>query len=235
MNSKILKLDAPYNVIYAGGKVGRHIATLVTWKEDDEAPDGLTDGASYPILDEGEEIPAGTLCEFAELRDCRVLCPYSEKSKCNATNLYWVAHIIEYDFQQLEPAGAEYILERMKLLKCEIAMPTKKDKESGEEMPVYDFEATLDTWCMKGFGGPDSVYRVRSNVHQGFYFQTEGTRKEIYHDLSYQLAIYKSYFPDLFTISFRSDDLGLLKVTNRLNADQGIEGFHHEDDYSDWD
>lgn len=28
MNSKILKLDAPYNVIYAGGKIGRHIATL---------------------------------------------------------------------------------------------------------------------------------------------------------------------------------------------------------------
>ena len=39
MNSKILKLDAPYNVIYAGGKVGRHIATLMVWNddEDDEA------------------------------------------------------------------------------------------------------------------------------------------------------------------------------------------------------
>ena len=28
MNSKLLKLNEPYKVIYAGGKVGRHIATL---------------------------------------------------------------------------------------------------------------------------------------------------------------------------------------------------------------
>ena len=34
MKSKLLKLDAPYNVIYAGGYVGRHVAKLVTWKED---------------------------------------------------------------------------------------------------------------------------------------------------------------------------------------------------------
>ena len=234
MNSKILKLDAPYNVIYAGGKVGRHIATLVTWEDDDEASGGLTDGASYPIIDEGEEIPAGTLCKYAELHDCRVLCPYSEKSKCNATNLYWLSKIIEYDFQQLEPAGADYMLERMKLLGCSVKMPTKKDKESGEEMPVYDFKATLDTWRRKGFGS-EAIYRVRSNAHQGFYFQSEGTRKEIYHDLSYQLSVYRVYFPDLFTITFHSDDLDLLKVTKRLNADQGIDGFEHEDDYSDWD
>lgn len=234
MNSKILKLDAPYNVIYAGGKVGRHIATLVTWDDDDDASGGLTDGASYPVLDEGEEIPAGTLCEYAELHDCRVLCPYSEKSKCNATNLYWVAKIIEYDFQQLEPAGADYILERMKRLKCEIAMPTKKNEETGEAMPVYDYDARLETWRTSGFG-PDSIYRVRGNSHQGFYFQSEGTPQEIYHDLSYQLSVYKAYFPDLFSITFRSDDMNLLKVTNRLNADQGIDGFEYEDDNSDWD
>jgi len=236
MNSKILKLDAPYNVIYAGGKVGRHIATLVTWEDDDEAAGGLMDGASYPILDEGEEIPAGTLCEYAELRDCRVLCPYSEKSKCNATNLFWVAHIIEYDFQQLEPAGAEYILERMKLLNCEIAMPKEKDKETGEEVPVYDFKATLDVWCMKGHDdGPNSIYRVRSNHYEGFYFQSEGTAKEVYHDLSFQLSVYRGYFEDIFHIRFQTNDGQLLKVTNRLNADQYIEGFKHEDDYSDWD
>ena len=34
MNSKILKLDAPYSIIYAGGKIGRHIATLMTWEDD---------------------------------------------------------------------------------------------------------------------------------------------------------------------------------------------------------
>lgn len=103
MNSKLIKLDAPYNVIYAGGKVGRHIATLMVWNDDDEAAGGIMDSASYPVIDEGEEFPAGTLIDYAELHDCRVLCP------AGGTNLYWVAKMIEYDFQQLEPAGAEYI------------------------------------------------------------------------------------------------------------------------------
>lgn len=233
MNSKILKLDAPYNVIYAGGKIGRHIATLMTWDDDEEG--GIINAASYPIIDEGEEFPAGTLCDDAELHDCRVMFPYSEKRKCPATNLYWMAKVIEHDFQQLEPAGAEYILERAKMLGCEIVMPTEKDKETGEQVPVYDFEATLDSWCMSGFGSPGSVYRVRGNCHQGFYFQSEGTRREIYHDLKYQLSVYQTYCDKLITINFHSDDLDLLKVTNRLNADQHIEGFEHEDDYSDWD
>ena len=223
MNSKILKLDAPYNVIYAGGKIGRHMATLMTWNDDEDAGAGIMDAASYPIIDEGEEFPAGTLVDYAELHDCRVLCPPG------GTNLYWVSKIIEYDFQQLEPVGAEYMMERMKLLGCKIVMPTVKDKETGEDVQVYDFTATLDTWCMRGFGEPDSVYRVRSNRYEGFYFQSEGTREEIYHDLSYQLSVYKTYFPDLFTIRFVSDDLDLTEVANRLNAKQGIEGFAHED------
>lgn len=36
MNSKQMKLDAPNNVINAGGRVGRHIATLMVWNDDDE-------------------------------------------------------------------------------------------------------------------------------------------------------------------------------------------------------
>ena len=241
MNSKLLKLNAPYNVIYAGGKVGRHIATLMVWNDDEEAAGGIMDSASYPVIDEGEEFPAGTLVDYAELHDCRVLCPYSEKQKCYATNIYWIAKMIEYDSQQLEPAGAECILERMKLLGCKIVMPTKKvetkdekDEIKEEELPIYNFEATLDVWCMEGFGEPDSVYRVRSNRHQGFYFYSEGTCREIYHDLSYQMSVYRTYCSDLITVRFHSDDLDFQKVTNRLNADQYIEGFKHEDD-ADWD
>lgn len=225
MNSKLIKLDAPYNVIYAGGKVGRHIATLMVWNDDEESAGGIMDAASYPVIDEGEEFPAGTLCEYAELHDCRVICPPG------GTNLFWVAKMIEYDFQQLEPAGAQYILERMKLLGCKIAMPTEKDPETGEELLRMHFKATLDVWCMKGFGDePDAVYRVRSNRWDGFYFQSEGTADEVYHDLSYQLSVYTSYFyDDIIDIRFQTDDGQLLDVTNRLNADQGIEGFKHED------
>ena len=167
MNSKLIKLDAPYNVIYAGGKVGRHIATLMVWNDDEEMAGGITDAASYPVIDEGEEFPAGTLIDYAELHDCRVICPYSEKEGCPATNLFWVAKMIEYDFQQLEPVGAEYILERMKLLGCQIAMPTEKDKETGEEVYQIDFDVTLYVMKMSGPVGNDNegVFRVTSNCH----------------------------------------------------------------------
>lgn len=219
-------MEAPYNVIYAGGKVGRHIATLMVWNDDEEAPEAITDAASYPVIDEGEEFPAGTLCEYAELHDCRVLCPPG------GTNLNWVAKIIEYDFQQLEPAGAAYILERMKLLGCKIAMPTEKDKETGEMVPRMRYKATLDVWCIQGFDGePDAVYRVRSNRFEGFYFQSEGTAHEIYQDLSYQLNGYLGYFyDDVISIRFQTNDGQLTEVTNQLNADQHIEGFEDEDD-----
>ena len=35
MNSQILKLEAPYNIIYAGGRIGRHIATMTVWQDDE--------------------------------------------------------------------------------------------------------------------------------------------------------------------------------------------------------
>ena len=226
MNSKLMKLDAPYNVIYAGGKVGRHIATLMVWSDDDEMAGGITDAASYPVIDEGEEFPAGTLIDYAELHDCRVLCPP------DGTNLYWVAKMIEYDFQQLEPVGAEYILERMKLLGCKIAMPTEKDKETGEEVLKMRFTATLDAWCVSGFGGgKNDIYRVRSNRLEGFYFQSEGTEDEIYSDLSYQLSAYMGFFyDDIISIQFRTTDGQLTNVTRRLNASQRIEGFTDDND-----
>ena len=231
MNSKLIKLDAPYNVIYAGGKVGRHIATLMVWNDDEEALGGIMDAASYPVIDEGEEFPAGTLCDEAELHDCRVICPYSEKEKCNATNLFWIAKMIEFDFQQLEPAGAEYILERLKLLNCKIAMPVDEDKETGEKLQRMRFKSTLWVLCIKGFSDDDdAVYRVRSNRWDGFYFQSEGTAEEIYHDLKRQLNVYQDYFDDdLISIRFQTDDGQLTAVTNRLNADQYIDGFEHED------
>ena len=210
MNSKLIKLDAPYNVIYAGGKVGRHIATLMVWNDDEEMAGGITDAASYPVIDEGEEFPAGTLIDYAELHDCRVICPYSEKEGCPATNLFWVAEMIEYDFQQLEPVGAEYILERMKLLGCQIAMPTERDKETGEEVYQIDFDVTIYVMKLSGPVGNDNegVFRVTSNHFCGFYFEAEGTPEEIQSELRYQRNVYLGAFNDeINRISFHTSDL----------------------------
>ena len=225
MNSKLIKLDAPYNVIYAGGKVGRHIATLMVWNDDEEMAGGITDAASYPVIDEGEEFPAGTLIDYAELHDCRVICPYSEKEGCPATNLFWVAKMIEYDFQQLEPVGAEYILERMKLLGCQIAMPTEKDKETGEEVYQIDFDVTLYVMKLSGPVGNDNegVFRVTSNHFCGFYFEAEGTPEEIQSELRYQRNVYLGAFNDeINRISFHTSDLFKDNWVEELNQRRDI-------------
>ena len=225
MNSKLIKLDAPYSVIYAGGKVGRHIATLMVWNDDEEMAGGITDAASYPVIDEGEEFPAGTLIDYAELHDCRVICPYSEKEGCPATNLFWVAKMIEYDFQQLEPVGAEYILERMKLLGCQIAMPTEKDKETGEEVYRIDFDVTIYVMKMSGPVGNDNegVFRVTSNHFGGFYFEAEGTPEEIQSELRYQRNVYLAAFNDeINRISFHTSDLFKDNWVEKLNQRRDI-------------
>ena len=225
MNSKLIKLDAPYNVIYAGGKVGRHIATLMVWNDDEEMAGGITDAASYPVIDEGEEFPAGTLIDYAELHDCRVICPYSEKEGCPATNLFWVAKMIEYDFQQLEPVGAEYILERMKLLGCQIAMPTEKDKETGEEVYQIDFDVTIYVMKLSGPVGNDNegVFRVTSNHFCGFYFEAEGTPEEIQSELRYQRSVYLGAFNDeINRISFHTSDLFKDNWVEELNQRRDI-------------
>jgi hypothetical protein len=222
MKSQLLKLDAPYQVIYAGGLVGRHIATMVTWTEDESGE--MMDTVSYPIIDQGEEFPAGKMV-MTDLDDCRCLCPP------NGTNLGWVMKIIEYDFQQIDPASPEYILERMKLLGCKIVMPMEKDNETGEMVQRMYFKATLNIMPVRG-RGKDTIYRVRSNRFEGFYFQSEGTAHDIYYDLTYQLSIYRDYFYyDIINIRFQTHDEKLEKVIQRLNADQHIEGFEHDDDY----
>ncbi len=223
--SQLLKLDAPFNVIYAGGYVGRHIATLVTWKEDEEGD--MDDWESYPILDLGEEYPAGKLVPV-DVEDCRVLCPQG------GTNLFWLAKIIEYDFQQLEPAGVDYILHRMKLLDCKVALPMEKG-EDGEPIPQWDYTISLDFWQITGkIGTTEGEFRARSGGGGPFYFEAYGTVGEIYRDLSMQVSFYQDFFfDDLIKITFHTDDLHMTKVTRRLNADQHIEGFEHEEDY-DW-
>ena len=214
MNSKLLKLDAPYNVIYAGGRVGRHIATLMVWDDDEEM--GIMDAVSYPVIDEGREFPAGTLCDDAELHDCRVLCP----AEGNVT-LSWVAKVIEHDFRQIEPAGAEYILERMNLLKCEIKMPVVKN-EAGEEVLETDFELSMNIWKVSGPIGNDDegVFRVNTLAIQGFYFEAMGTPEEIYSELEYQKSVYHGAFYDrgiFIKIRFYSDDGYINDVIKRLN------------------
>lgn len=237
MNSKILKLDAPYQVIYAGGKIGRHIATMITWADDPEDDGCIIESHSYPIIDQGEEYPAGTLVNWAELEDCRVICSYNPKNGITGTNLYWMSGIIEYDFQQIESAGAEYILERLKRLDCKILLPEEElkdedgklvlDEDGKKEMVTkYDYEANLYISFKRGDFEDDPSkreYIVKSPTHQSLYFEASGTADEIYSELTYQLSVYNYYLlHGIGSVTFMTNDGLLADVMNRLNARQGI-------------
>lgn len=178
MATKLLKLAPPYQVILAGTTVGLHTATLIKWNDDD-----ITDNESYPIVDEGEETPSGTLCPM-DIHDCIVVCPPNHK-----TNLGWLSKVIEHDFQQLEPAGIDYIMERLFLLGVDIAMPKEKD---GSE--IWDFDISLDFINPPVSWDKNPYYRVRGGRHEGLYFQSEGTADEVYNDLFQQLSSYYDFF-----------------------------------------
>ena len=234
MNSKLLKLNEPYKVIYAGGKVGRHIATLFTWEEDEEGTAEILESHEYPIIDQGEEFPAGTLVN-TEIEDCRVICSYNPKNGITGTNLYWLAGIIEYDFQQLEPSGAEYILKRLQLLDCQIKLPEEESKdengkpeldENGKKVMTTKWDYTASLWVSlkKGRFEGEREYIVKGNHSNGFYFESMGTADEIFSDLSYQLSVYSHYLLDgIGSIHFCTSDGYLADVFNRLNKKQGIE------------
>lgn len=86
MDTKILKLDPPYNYIYCNGSIGLHIATLIVYEtKTDENGSYQLETHSHPIV-KYSNCPAGTVWNRAELTDCNVLC--SEKDKRVSMNQF---------------------------------------------------------------------------------------------------------------------------------------------------
>lgn len=90
-----------------------------------------------------------------------------------------------------------------------------------------DYEATLYISITKGDFKKDPEereYIVKSNPHQGFYFEAMGTPDEIYSELTYQLSVYRHYLlRGIGAVKFDTNDMMLADVLNRLNESQGIE------------
>lgn len=180
MNSKLLKLDAPYNIIYAGGRIGRHIATLTVW-EDNEM--GIFDAKQYAMIDEGGELASGALAWEADLGDCRVIC----NERDPRVRLRWLAEIVRYDMQQETPVEFGYIWERLSLLGVSVIWDKVKT-DDGEEVDENVYKVSLT------FEGDHDLMFVQSYTTSGFYFYARGTVEEAYRGIAYQLAQYESVF-----------------------------------------
>lgn len=212
MNSQILKLDAPYNIIYAGGRIGRHIATMTVW-EDDEL--GIYNARQYAMIDEGGDLAAGALAAEAELGDCRVICNEGDPR----VTLRWLAEIVKYDFEQEEPVEFAYLWERLSLLGVKVVWDKARD-EKGELLKddegndIYEnvYEISIS------FDGTHRHLLARSYVSSGFYFYARGTVEEVYKELHYQHMIYESMFDrDALLIKFETPDGWEQHIIDLLN------------------
>ena len=188
MNSKILKLDAPYNIIYAGGRVGRHIATMTVWEDNDM---GIYDARQYAMIDEGGELAAGALAVEAELGDCRVICNESDPR----VRLRWLAEIVKYDFEQEDPVEFTYLWERLSLFGVKVIWDKARDEndelltdDQGEYIDENVYEISIS------FDGTHENMFARSYTTSGFYFYARGTVEEVYRELHYQHMTYESMF-----------------------------------------
>ena len=188
MNSKILKLDAPYNIIYAGGRVGRHIATMTIWNDDEM---GIYDTRQYAMIDEGGELAAGALAVEADLSDCRVICNESDPR----VRLRWLAEIVKYDFEQEEPVEFTYLWERLSLFGVKVIWDKARDEndellmdDQGEYIDENVYEISIS------FDGTHEYMFARSYTTSGFYFYARGTVEEVYRELHYQHMTYESMF-----------------------------------------
>ena len=188
MNSKILKLDAPYNIIYAGGRVGRHIATMTIWNDDEM---GIYDTRQYAMIDEGGELAAGALAVEAYLGDCRVICNESDPR----VRLRWLAEIVKYDFEQEEPVEFTYLWERLSLFGVKVIWDKARDEndelltdDQGEYIDENVYEISIS------FDGTHEYMFARSYTTSGFYFYARGTVEEVYRELHYQHMTYESMF-----------------------------------------
>ena len=201
MNNNILKLEPPYNIIYAGGRIGKHIATLTVW--DDDAM-GVYGARQYPMIDEGGELAAGALITEATLGDCRVVCNERDPH----VGLRALAEIVKYDLEQEEPVEFAYLWERLSLLGVKVVLDKARD-EKGELMKdedgnlidenVYDVSISFD--------GTHEHLLARSYVSSGFYFYARGSVEEVYKELHYQHMIYESCFDkDALLIKFETPD-----------------------------
>ena len=188
MNSKILKLDAPYNIIYAGGRVGRHIATMTIWNDDEM---GIYDARQYAMIDEGGELAAGALAVEAYLSDCRVICNESDPR----VRRRWLAEIVKYDFEQEEPVEFTYLWERLSLFGVKVIWDKARDEndelltdDQGEYIDENVYEISIS------FDGTHEYMFARSYTTSGFYFYARGTVEEVYRELHYQHMTYESMF-----------------------------------------
>lgn len=221
MDRHLLKLEPPYSIIYADGKIGRHIANIIC-TDYVEGKDPDIDGLyteTYPVLDCGGLMPAGSVAAGCVVEDCRVILQGKdvEREGGPELTLYQFARLVEFDSQQSLPLEPWSLYEKLGGLGVRI-VPDMEKNEHGVEYEQMEYEISLSMW------GNHEHLCVKSNVWEGFYFYAEGTSEECFRQLNDQRHAYVAIFDDerLFGMKFHfmSSDMTCLSVVARLNGEE---------------
>lgn len=221
MDRHLLKLDPPYSIIYADGKIGRHIANVICTDfimEKDPDIDGLYT-ETYPVLDCGGLTPAGSVATGTMVEDCRVILPGKAvaREENPGLTLHQFARLVEFDSQQRLPLGPLSLYEQLAGLGVHI-VPDMEKNEHGVEYEKMEYEISL--WMT----GNREHLSVKSNIWNGFYFYADGTAEECFNQLNDQKHAYTEIFDEKYPwclkFHFQSSDMMCLSVVARLNGEE---------------
>ena len=126
METQLLKLDPPYNIICSNGRFAKHIATLIVVDQEEiELQPGRWKyvSKSYPVVDYGDGSPEGDVWMFSEVRDCRVVSREGENGRPYSIPIVWFCQLRKFNksvdiikvddaFYPLNPGVLRFCLDR---------------------------------------------------------------------------------------------------------------------------
>lgn len=225
MDTQILKLERPYDVIYCNGLMGLHIATMIVSEAE-----GVADSEHYSLSTHSHPVvkylgePGGVVWNKAELRDCQVVCNEEDK-RVSMDMLYEYVkgedrRLEEHDVPPMMRSvySLVSVLDRFHKLGIEVEWPMLA--MDGKQVPQDEFVIDLVVkenpsgskynYSCRDYGGSDIVYMGGAML----FYACEFSRKE---DLQIML---RNYVSQCYT-SFRDHKFKI--VFNLLDGDPAFE------------
>ena len=127
IQTHLLKIEPPYNVLNIEGDLVRHIATLIEVREvfDSRSREERIKTISHPVVDYGNNNYAGVVMENVTLEDCEIL-----SNPLSPVAFYMLSSDVKrkYNFSSFA-SDPERLVKRLKALGITIEWPMKKDAE----------------------------------------------------------------------------------------------------------
>lgn len=102
METQLLKLDPPYNIICGRNKVGKHVATLIVSSVDTETNAYMREPYfdiitySLPVVEYGDGSAVGDVWRDIDVKECRVVAKLPVDRYTTSISGYWFCEILRF-------------------------------------------------------------------------------------------------------------------------------------------